>query len=93
MFYPFLKLGEFPFQLDFLELGRFSGVGRGSVVQGVPGAAARQRQREVGRRLRVVRAEHLHRHEARPLVSECASREFRTCESSRLSTEVEKLPC
>ena len=65
---------HFPFQLSnfFLELGRFRGVGRGSVVQGVSGAAARQRHREVGRRLRVVRAEHLHRHEAGPLVGECA---------------------
>ena len=56
--------------INLPELGRLRGLRRRSVVEGVPGAAARQRHREVGRRVRVVRAEHLHLHAARAVVSE-----------------------
>ena len=51
------------------ELGRVCRLGRVSLVQGVPGAAARQRHRAVARRLRLLRTEHLHLDEARALVS------------------------
>ena len=97
----FQRLREFRISRNLfcLELGRFCGLRCGSVVEGVPGAAARQRHREVGGRLRLVRTEHLHLHSARSLVS------GNLCDFKRFGKSVEfscflppfttfcKLPC